>query len=43
MDEKLKQIILNNIASSTEPIGKKYSLENIRKIIATTIMENNKG
>jgi hypothetical protein len=39
MDEKLKQKILNNIASSTEPIGKKDSMENIRKIIITTMKE----
>lgn len=41
MDEKLKQKILNNIASNSEPIGIKYSIENIKKVIATTVMENN--
>ncbi|MEL1254092.1 hypothetical protein AAEO57_09920 [Flavobacterium sp. DGU38] len=41
MDVRLKQKILYNIAASEEPIGKKYSFENIRKIMAATIMEGN--
>lgn len=43
MNEKLKQKTLNNIFESKELIGKKYNIENIIKIIATTIMEDNKG
>lgn len=39
MNHKLKEKILNNIAGNNEPIGTKDSIENVRKIIATTIME----
>ncbi|MCI9843600.1 hypothetical protein [Flavobacterium pectinovorum] len=41
MDVRLKQKIFDNIAASEEPIGKKYSFENIRKIMVATIMEDN--
>lgn len=37
---ELKQKILNNIAENNEPIGTKNSIENIGRIIATTMMED---